>query len=879
MSLILWPATRCRSVSLLTISTHLCLWTFIWFVGCTKAVADQPNRVGFRFLAPLASTELPAGILDLDVSPVVIVCRWVGTKCDGTPVATFRRDAPAPQHIRVAGNSYLALWDTGSRKIEAGHTYRTPVAVGAGIELGHADVLVLPRHMVSSDSDLLAIQSGAVVPIRFQIQPGAAATARTVAIVGDPDRTVRGLITPETGGTLVAWATDDTRFTLAIPPAAVSQNTEIAIEPIDTITGLTSSGPFVAGIRFFPFGLTLLRGASLTIERPQTDSRSNLRAFEFVADGAAFHLSPTVPKLAAYAMSIAHFSGAGLKEKSAADCVDASAITPVTEEIAKEVITCALDAPDAEPTIVAELSAWFEDVVVAALVAVQEATQFSVLQAAINQYVTWQALVNFLDGVIDTGPLDADALRGDALIADAFGNIQNKVETSCRAAAELIEKRPLFNELLFGQGLISSIAGIAPSVSQYERVLGTLCGGAFAVAQIDLVPNELTVKERAQASVSATLRNDRGIELTGEEYRLNWSILSDDIAAITGNGRSATVTGIRAGRTQLTVYETGYLSIGTSATAAVTIVPDVAGDIAGIELTPLSALLRNDGTELPLTWQFTNKEGKPVPSPEGASATWSVNRVGILTVEKRDLQHAVAKGVAPGRTAVTVAATYSGGTLRATATIDVFEERIYRFSSSSITTTGVSRGELYYCAADGNCDWRAFSCTFVVDSIFDPASAVRVMTRPLNDVNNFTSVVLDGGLGGGSALRVIVSERGHELAREGEGCLAPDAYENEIIPFATRTTAFGEPVYPMSGTGLVWQSGISHVTSWIGGLEGSPTNGTQVRFFWPIDVTEESLTVRTERSWNFALPGGSDFYRDLSWSSAVTGQFKLVREK
>jgi hypothetical protein len=216
--------------------------------------------------------------------------------------------------------------------------------------------------------------------------------------------------------------------------------------------------------------------------------------------------------------------------------------------------------------------------------------------------------------------------------------------------------------------------------------------------------------------------------------------------------------------------------------------------------------------------------------------------------------------------------------VRATAVIDVFEEAIYRFASSTLSQTGVSSGQVWHCPTAETCDWYPFSCTFAVDHSFDPASAVRVVTRPITDSANQTQILIDGGLGGGPPLRLQLTESARPLTTEGPSCLAPvGPYQVRFGPFASRTTTFGQEVYPFSGIGLVWDEGISHVTSIVGGLDGTEAAATGVRFSWPVTVTYESIAVRTERSWTFSFLEGSTFSRDLSWTTEVSGEIRLLR--
>jgi len=454
------------------------------------------------------------------------------------------------------------------------------------------------------------------------------------------------------------------------------------------------------------------------------------------------------------------------------------------------------------------------------------------------------------------------------------------------ASADAAERTPLVGEVLGNRtGATQLHAGVTQCGTEFVASISITV--TPVIASIQLEPATLTEDVGDEKIAQVILSDSEGHEVSVEqaatgEHSVAWSIVgttgvvsvTPDIDAVRHRfiGR---IRGLTAGDVVLTVSVAGVDQIQASMHVT------VSRGIAGITLTPSDALLRNDATELTLAWQFVNSDGKPVPAPQDASATWSANRSGILVVVQRDLQHAVVTGVAPGRTTLTVDATYSRGTLRATATIDVFEEGIYRYQSSSITTTGVSRGEVWHCADTDpdSCAWVPFSCTLTVDSIFDPASAVRVMTRPLNDFNNVTSVVRDGGLGGGTPLRVIVNEVGHELSREGPACLAPDTSQAILIPAATQITPSGQQIYPISGMGLLFESGTSHVTSWIGGVEDSATSSTPVRSLWPVDVTYDSLTLHTQRSWTASLPGSGDFYRNLSWSSQVDGELKLLRQK
>jgi hypothetical protein len=114
----------------------------------------------------------------------------------------------------------------------------------------------------------------------------------------------------EQGGAITAQAGNGTRFTLTVPPLAVTSDTGITLTPITTIENLPLGATLVTALRLQPDGLEFLAPATLTIDLPAAAAPSGLFGLRF-ADDWSFTLTPIAVTGTRLTMSIAHFSGAG----------------------------------------------------------------------------------------------------------------------------------------------------------------------------------------------------------------------------------------------------------------------------------------------------------------------------------------------------------------------------------------------------------------------------------------------------------------------------------------------------------------------------------------------------------------------------------------
>ena len=153
----------------------------------------------FFFLPPLGPKATFSAVFDGSLDPVVEICAWTGTDCDGPPVAELTTQGRGSQRIRVKRDHYSVKWHTKRSNVVNDQVYRISVLVD-GIELGHVDVqMVKKRTGKKKDKgkkldldDAITIRIGPPLRIRFRIEEGALALTGNLDVTAsttgpDPD--------------------------------------------------------------------------------------------------------------------------------------------------------------------------------------------------------------------------------------------------------------------------------------------------------------------------------------------------------------------------------------------------------------------------------------------------------------------------------------------------------------------------------------------------------------------------------------------------------------------------------------------------------------------------------------------------------------------
>ena len=134
----------------------------------------------FFFLPPLAPKSTFSGTFDGSLDPVVKICAWTGTECDGPPVAELTTEGRGSQRVRVKRDHYSVKWHTKRFNLLENQVYRISVLV-EGMELGHLDVQMVKKGKRKSKDktkklelgDPIRARIGKPLRIRFRIEDGA----------------------------------------------------------------------------------------------------------------------------------------------------------------------------------------------------------------------------------------------------------------------------------------------------------------------------------------------------------------------------------------------------------------------------------------------------------------------------------------------------------------------------------------------------------------------------------------------------------------------------------------------------------------------------------------------------------------------------------
>lgn len=140
----------------------------------SDAARDVNGIAGFYFRPPMLPEVAYPGVFDATLSPVVIVCQWMGAAC-GAEVARFTQTSGTDgELVSVTGDQYHANWHTRNFELDQSRTYRVIVEVG-GFPLGHADIDVVGsggQARSVNTGEYIPLVDGRTLPIKFRAERG-----------------------------------------------------------------------------------------------------------------------------------------------------------------------------------------------------------------------------------------------------------------------------------------------------------------------------------------------------------------------------------------------------------------------------------------------------------------------------------------------------------------------------------------------------------------------------------------------------------------------------------------------------------------------------------------------------------------------------------
>src|SRR3989449_1756672 len=230
--------------------------------------AHQDGTAGFFFLPPLGAQPSTGGAFDADIaalSPQVAICDITlgpDRDCGGaTPAIVVYTTTSTPAITGVpSAETYQVNWDTKLEGFITAHTYRVHVAAGGSgtrRELGFADVFLTPTPGQVKDlatGDLIVLNDGRTLPIRFRIESGIPGTlALTAASASIPTEgtdlitaTLQDLHGTPLVGATVAWSVTADAGTAGTPPLdPTSGQTDAAGTTATTFRAGTTPGTAV----------------------------------------------------------------------------------------------------------------------------------------------------------------------------------------------------------------------------------------------------------------------------------------------------------------------------------------------------------------------------------------------------------------------------------------------------------------------------------------------------------------------------------------------------------------------------------------------------------------------------------------------------------
>jgi hypothetical protein len=127
----------------------------------------------------------------------------------------------------------------------------------------------------------------------------------------DSNRVATGLITMESGGSLVLTNESGMRFTFSVGPSNVMDTVAVRMQLVTNFTSFPYPNEMRTAVVFEPSGFEFYGAGLLEISFPTNVLFLKLSSFAFNADGLGFHLTPDVVSTNRVRIPVTHFSGVG----------------------------------------------------------------------------------------------------------------------------------------------------------------------------------------------------------------------------------------------------------------------------------------------------------------------------------------------------------------------------------------------------------------------------------------------------------------------------------------------------------------------------------------------------------------------------------------
>jgi hypothetical protein len=279
------------------------------------------------------------------------------------------------------------------------------------------------------------------------------------------------------GGTISTQAASGAKFTLTVPPTALSGTIDVTLTPIATIQNVPTGTTVVAAVRMRPDGLSFLSPASLTMEMPTAASSTDLVGLRFADDGTALHLVPVRRSGSSLTIPISHFSGAGAANTANPPLIPLNGSGTIAGDALSQLMLQELNAQSSGNYDVASITGilltWYTSSVKPLLV--NAATDEPGLLGAIGAWAQWRnTIISFapsiagaLDAATSTQQSEARSLAATALQAAIQRN-----NAACTAQLDLAGAR----KALQWQGVAEyhALATLANALDR-SSVLNGLC--------------------------------------------------------------------------------------------------------------------------------------------------------------------------------------------------------------------------------------------------------------------------------------------------------------------------------------------------------------------------------------------------------------------
>ena len=367
----------------------------------------------------------------------------------GESVAITGRGFGGPNvvvHVGGVGASVVSA--TGNRL-----TFRVPT----GVPIGRVTVIVTNPG---------GQQAATGFEVSGQVTLTLNDAARVTAVVGS------------NGGTLVTQQ-NGVRFTLSIPPGALTTNEAIVVTPIASIKGFPLDR-LLGAVHFAPEGLFFSHPAVLRLTFPETANLQGIAAFGASGTGENLHLTPFGADANGITIGVPHFSingvgsgsaaagGAGLCLQATLECTYTNALALTLQSAIQSVCGasgCSSPAVLAEnieaiglawlPSELALLRTWFDDVLT--LLNDEALTSDAGLAAAGRQFQAWRGWVNAnacwgFSGCADVPEVAVNIDSGNASLGFAYLSAFERAKDQCndqRVRELIVETVQL---LLLGKG-------------------------------------------------------------------------------------------------------------------------------------------------------------------------------------------------------------------------------------------------------------------------------------------------------------------------------------------------------------------------------------------------------------------------------------------